>query len=106
MIGNMRNQKLMSQADAAASLLSAMANTKRLMILCHLAEGEMNVCALAAAVGLSQSAFSQHLVKLRNGRLVKPRCVAQTELYSIDCRSAAAVLETLNTICIDGDSTE
>ncbi len=46
---------LSENSAAAANLLSAMANPKRLMILCCLVKGEVAVGALATKVGLSQS---------------------------------------------------
>ena len=57
---------LEAQAAEVAGILRALANERRLMILCKLVEwGEANVNALAEAVGLSQSALSQHLAKMR-----------------------------------------
>ena len=54
-----------------AGILRALANERRLMILCKLVEwGEGNVNSLAEAVGLSQSALSQHLAKMRDEGLV------------------------------------
>lgn len=57
-------------AEIAAGFLSAMANPKRLLILDSLVKEEMAVGALAHKVGLSQSALSQHLSKLRAQNLV------------------------------------
>ena len=54
------------KASEAASLLKLLANENRLLILCQLVKnGEMSVTELADAVGLSQSALSQHLAKMR-----------------------------------------
>jgi DNA-binding transcriptional ArsR family regulator len=50
-----------------------MGNERRLVILCHLSEREHSVDELRRLVGLSQSALSQHLAKLRRDRLVTPR---------------------------------
>ena len=61
----MKSKNLSDHSTAAAGLLSAMANPKRLMILCSLVKGEVPVGVLATQVGLSQSALSQHLSKLR-----------------------------------------
>ena len=52
-------------AADASRLLKALANEKRLMLLCLLAEGEHSVGDLNARLELSQSALSQHLAKLR-----------------------------------------
>ena len=89
---------LSENSAAAANLLSAMANPKRLMILCCLVKGEVAVGALATKVGLSQSALSQHLSKLRAQKLVNTRRDAQTIYYSSSAESVMKVLETLETL--------
>jgi ArsR family transcriptional regulator len=72
------------KAVQVAGLLGALANERRLMILCRLVEwGEGNVGALADAVGLSQSALSQHLAKMRREGLVVFRRDGQTLWYRI-----------------------
>ena len=72
------------QAVEVADVLRALANERRLMILCKLVEwGEANVTALAEAVGLSQSALSQHLAKMRAEGLVTFRRESQTLWYRI-----------------------
>ena len=54
-------RELNAKAAEAARLLTALANRHRLAILCALVEGERSVGALVDAVGLTQSALSQHL---------------------------------------------
>jgi len=72
------------KAGEVAGLLRALANERRLMILCKLVEwGEANVNTLADAVGLSQSALSQHLSKIRAEGLVTFRRERQTLWYRI-----------------------
>lgn len=71
-------------ASEVAGLLRALANERRLMILCKLVEwGEANVNTLADAVGLSQSALSQHLSKMRAEGLVTFRRESQSLWYRI-----------------------
>jgi len=72
------------RAVEAAAILRALANERRLMILCGLAEwGEANVTSLAKAVGLSRSAFSQHLTKMREEGLVDFRRESRMLWYRI-----------------------
>jgi ArsR family transcriptional regulator, virulence genes transcriptional regulator len=67
-----------------AGILRALANERRLAILCQLVErGEASVNGLAAAVGVSQSALSQHLAKMREEKLVDFRRESQTLWYRI-----------------------
>ena len=89
---------LTANANIAAALLSAMANPKRLIILCNLVKGEIPVGALAQEVGLSQSALSQHLSKLRAQKLVKTRRDAQTIYYSSNSEPVLRILEALTDI--------
>lgn len=99
-----RAPSLKQQADDAASLLSAMSNAKRLLILCNLVSGEMPVGQLAETVGLSQSALSQHLAKLRSRNLVRTRRDAQTIYYSIASEDVFEVLDTLGGIYVKPNS--
>lgn len=94
----MDNQSLSEHSIAAADLLSAMANPKRLMILCTLVDTEVPVGVLASQVGLSQSALSKHLSKLRAQRLVKTRRDAQTIYYSSNSESVKKILASLEEI--------
>jgi len=79
-----RMTELEARAGAVAGTLGALANDKRLMILCELVEGgECTVGALAKTVALSQSALSQHLAKMRDEGIVTYRRDAQTLWYRI-----------------------
>jgi ArsR family transcriptional regulator len=89
-------KRLERNADKACDLLGAMANRSRLMILCQLAGGEMSVSELQPAIGLSQSALSQHLAVLRRRRLVRTRRAGQSIFYSLASPEAASVLATLH----------
>ena len=73
-----------ANATMVATMLRALANERRLMMLCKLVEwGEGSVGALAEAIGLSQSATSQHLAKMRDEGLVAFRREGQTLWYRI-----------------------
>lgn len=77
-------------------MLGLLANENRLLVLCHLAgEGEMTVGALASTVGLSQSALSQHLAKLREDGLVATRKVSQSVYYRLVDPKAERLLDVL-----------
>lgn len=94
----MMTKTLDHHTAAAAGILSAMANPKRLMILCALVKDEVPVGVLANQVGLSQSALSQHLSKLRAQHLVNTRRDAQTIYYSCDSSAVISMLQTLDSI--------
>ncbi len=82
-------------AGPASELLKALANENRLRILCELLEGERCVNELERVVGLSQSALSQHLARLRRDQVVKTRRDGKTICYSLNGKETAIVLETL-----------
>jgi DNA-binding transcriptional ArsR family regulator len=90
--------QLQDQARNASALLKAMSNEYRLLILCQLLGQERSVGELERVVGLSQSALSQHLARLRRDDLVKTRRVAQTIYYSLKGDEVAQVLDTLHGI--------
>ncbi|MCL2658232.1 MAG: metalloregulator ArsR/SmtB family transcription factor [Betaproteobacteria bacterium] len=87
-----------SHSSEAAHLLKALANEKRLLILCLLAEGERSVGELNALLDLSQSALSQHLAILREEGMVDTRREAQTIHYSLASGPAFEVIQTLHSI--------
>ena len=82
-------------AGRAAALLRLLSNERRLMILCQLIGGELSVGTLQGRLGLSQSALSQHLARLRADRIVATRRKGQTIFYRIIDPAALQLLETL-----------
>lgn len=94
---------LEGRAEEAAQLLAALGQPKRLMVLCMLVDREMSVGALAEAVGLSQSALSQHLAKLRDLGIVATRRDAQTIYYRLASHDARRVIEVLYDIYCPDD---
>ncbi|MFT5592890.1 MAG: DNA-binding transcriptional ArsR family regulator [Oceanicoccus sp.] len=95
-------QEMKAHASEASKLLKALANENRLMILCSLAQGEMNVTELNARLDLSQSALSQHLAWLRREELVHTRRDAQAIHYSLQGTKAKDVILVLQSIyCAD-----
>ena len=89
--------EFVGHAGEATSLLKVLANEFRLLTLCHLAEsGELSVGDLVVRVGLSQSALSQHLARLREEGLVATRKEAQTVFYRVCDPKAEQLLALLH----------
>ena len=87
---------ILGQRAQAASLLRIMGNDRRLTVLCALAQsGERSVGELETISGLSQSALSQHLAKMRQHGIVKTRRSAQSIFYSIASSEVIQVLRLL-----------
>lgn len=82
-------------AARAESMLKLLANANRLMILCALVKEEKNVTQLSEMLGLSQSALSQHLAKLREEGVVSAERRGMQVFYRIASMEAQAILNTL-----------
>lgn len=91
----MNIESVEENVETAVNLLKALSNEKRLIIVCALYKGEKSVGELEEIVGLSQSALSQHLARLRRDGLVQTRREAQTIYYSMDDESTRNVLKCL-----------
>ena len=84
-----------ASAGEAAGLMRALSHEKRLMVLCQLGDREMSVGQMLALVGLSQSALSQHLAKLRDEALVSTRREGTTIFYRIADPAVLKVIAVL-----------
>ena len=87
--------ELEASAAPAARLMRLFANEQRLMLMCRLAEGDCAVGELAGYAGLSQSACSQHLARLRDAGVIAPRREAQTIYYGIVDPASARIIALL-----------
>ena len=85
-------------AGDAASMMRALSHEARLLVLCELVGGERTAGELVQRSGLSQSALSQHLAKLRDENLVATRREAQSIFYRIADPKAARLLGFLHEI--------
>lgn len=99
-------EQLEANAERAASLLKSMGSPRRLLILCQLVEGEKAVGELEKAVGLSQSALSQHLAVLRLKGYVSTRRAGQSIFYSLAGNDVRRVLTTLYALYCSPDHAE
>ncbi len=92
-------EQLQASAEQAAALLKAMSNPKRLLILCMLC-GSPGTSAgeLARVTGLSPSATSQHLARMREEGLIDSTREAQRILYFIKNDAVLQLISTLKTL--------
>jgi DNA-binding transcriptional ArsR family regulator len=98
----MNLEDMLKNSAQAVKLLKAVSNERRLIILCHLLEGEMSVGEINEKLDLSQSALSQHLALLRKHKLVKTRKEAQTVFYRLNSAEAEALIALLHKLyCAD-----
>ena len=87
--------QMQGAAREATGLLKALSNPDRLLILCHLAQGEARVGELEEVLGIVQPTLSQQLTVLREERLVSTRRDGKNIYYSLASSQALAVIETL-----------
>lgn len=91
-------------AHRACTLLKVLGNEKRLMILCHLANGESSVGEIGKALEFEQAPLSQHLARLRHHGLVEFRRDAQTLYYSLSNKEARRIINLLHEIYCSPDN--
>ena len=82
-------------AGQACTLLKALANPDRLMILCQLVDGEKRVGELEQLLGIVQPTLSQQLTVLREQQLVRTRREGKHIFYALASPQALAVIQTL-----------
>lgn len=95
---------IQKNVQAASQLLKTMANTSRLMVLCNIVKQEHTVSELEKLIGLSQSALSQHLSRLRYEGIVEYRRQGQNVYYSLKDDNVRRVLEVLYDIYCETDN--
>lgn len=88
--------ELRASADKATSLMKALANPDRLILLCQLSGGEKSVGELESLLDIRQPTLSQQLGILRDAELVKTRRDGKNIYYSICSESAMAVMQVLH----------
>lgn len=91
-----------TRAEEATAFLKALAHEGRLMILCHLAEGEKSVTELERLLSARQSAVSQQLARLRLEGLVDNRRDGKTIYYRLADGKVERVIGMLHDLfCAD-----
>ena len=87
--------EMADNARMAANFLKTLAHEGRLMILCHLGEGEKSVGELESLLGMRQAAVSQMLARLRDEGLVQTRRDGKTIYYSLKGEATSQVIGLL-----------
>ena len=82
-------------AEVVVSILKSLANTDRLLILCHLSQQELNVSQIEEITDIKQPTLSQQLMMLRKSDVVNTRRDGKQIYYSIKDERMIEVLKTL-----------
>ncbi|HGH3373973.1 TPA: ArsR/SmtB family transcription factor [Kluyvera cryocrescens] len=93
------SELLQTRASEAATLLKAMSNPNRLLILCMLCDTPGTSAGdLTKITGLSPSATSQHLARMREEGLIDSQRDAQRIHYFIKNDAVKQIVATLKTL--------
>ncbi|MEB6564640.1 MAG: helix-turn-helix transcriptional regulator [Gammaproteobacteria bacterium] len=82
-------------ADTVVGILKSLANSDRLLILCHLSQQELNVSQIEEITQIHQPTLSQQLMMLRKSDVVNTRREGKQIFYSIKDEKMVTVLNTL-----------
>ena len=82
-------------AEQVVGILKSLANTDRLLILCHLSQAELNVSEIEEITEIKQPTLSQQLMMLRKSDVVDTRRDGKQIYYSIKDQNLITVLQTL-----------
>ncbi len=91
----MNIQEFEYKADNAATLMKSLGSRPRLMLLCHLSDGEKSVGALSELTGIRMSAVSQNLALLRAERIVSQRRNGTTVYYRLSDPTVRQLIKVL-----------
>ena len=83
-------------ARVVTSLLRALANEDRLLLLCRISQGEISVGELEAVLDIRQPTLSQQLGVLRTEGLVATRRDGKRIFYTVADPKVLAVLDRLS----------
>lgn len=98
-------EMMKARAPEVAELLRLVSTPTRLLLLCHIAQGEPTVSELERDLGLRQPGLSQQLAELRRSGLVSTRRVSRSIHYAIADARTRALLGALHAIFCTGTTT-
>lgn len=94
----MNPEMMKSQCNEVSVIMKALAHPQRLMIMCHIAEGEKNVGEILELCDLSQSQLSQFLNRMQRERLLKVRKEGNFVFYSIAEKKVLKLIQSMQKI--------
>jgi ArsR family transcriptional regulator len=95
---------MVANATTASNFMKAISHEGRLMILCHLVNGEKSVTELEDLLSARQAAVSQQLSRLRLEGLVVPRREGKTIYYRLADHRPRRILEVVYDLFCNGES--
>ncbi|MBT3785172.1 helix-turn-helix transcriptional regulator [bacterium] len=89
-------KELRESARKTSRILGVLSNEDRLLLLCFLLDGELNVGELESSVGIKQPTLSQQLGVLRQAGVVNTRRDGKSIYYSVEDPRIFKLIETLH----------
>lgn len=100
-----QHDSLEGRAEEVETLLSLLANRRRLIILCQLLrDGELSVGEIVRRLDLTQSALSQHLALMRAAGVVTTRREGTTIYYSLTDQRAIGLMNAIEGVLCTPES--
>jgi len=90
--------EMIATVDRASLFLKALSGRSRLLLLCHMLDGEKSVGELARLTGARDTAVSQQLALLRRENMVAARRSGQMIFYSLASDEALHMLKALHAL--------
>ena len=87
---------IQDSSELLVGVLKAIANTDRLLILCHVSKAELNVAQIELLTKISQPTLSQQLMVLRKNHVVQTRRDGKQIFYSIKDHKVVELLKNLH----------
>ena len=97
------DEMMAESAKEATCFLKVLANEKRLLILCHLANGEKTVTEFEQLMNIRQPTLSQQLARLRAEEMVETRREAKTIYYSLASTEAVLAVQLIYKVFCEQD---
>lgn len=94
----MKPEEMKKNCDLVTGMMKAVAHPQRLMMLCHLADGEKSVGELQALCEISQSQLSQFLKRMERERLLSSRKEGNFVFYSIEDKKLLKMIQSIQRI--------
>ena len=91
-------EKMLKNCDKVSQLLRSLSHPVRLKVLCQVIEGEKTVNELTKFCGISQSAMSQFLARMRDQKILSSRKEGIYVFYSLSDVKIKKVIYTLKEI--------
>lgn len=87
---------IQDSSELLVSILKSIANTDRLLILCHVSKAELNVSQIEKLTKISQPTLSQQLMVLRKNNVVQTRREGKQIFYSIKDHKLVEILKVMH----------